>query len=335
MANRMQRTTPRDVEPRWKAAAYARLSREDGAGEISGSVANQLQIIQDFAQSRGNIDIVATYTDDGYSGTIFSRPSFVKMMEDAAKGLFDTIIVKDQSRFGRDYLEVGEWVERRLPAMGVRLYSIADDFDSSRPRDYGTALLFPIKNITNELYAWTTSEKTKASLSTRRRQGICVSNFAPYGYKKDPKNKGHLVIDAEAAAVVRRVFRWRSEGESLAQIAERLNADWVPTPMEYRRSHGSNLSCPFVAKRKRGKPAAKARWQPTQVLRILQNEVYVGTLVQGRTSQGPWGLHESVPLPSDQWDRWPNAHKGIVSAELFRKVQGVGHGSAKVLGGAS
>lgn len=315
MSARVKQVNRRTVKSRWHAVAYARLSRDDGGEGVSGSIENQLQIIKDFARRRGNVRIVATYADDGFSGTMFNRPGFTKMMQDAQTGLFDTIIVKDQSRFGRNYLEVGEWVERRLPAMGIRLYSIADDFDSTKPRDYSTALLFPIKNITNELYAWTTSEKTRASLETRRKQGRCVANFAPYGYMKDPTDKGRLVIDPEAGAIVRHIFEWRRDGLSLNQIATRLNQAGILTPLDFKRSRGSAQSCPFCS-------SEQAKWQPGQVARILENEVYTGTLVQGKRRRGAWGSHVTVSVPRELWDRAEGAHEPIVSKELFLSVQG-------------
>lgn len=311
-SNATGREAGQGVRP-WRAVAYARLSRDDGGEGVSGSIENQLEIIGEFSRSRG-IELVGSYIDDGVSGTTFERPAFKRMIADAERGAFDTIIVKDQSRFGRNYLEMGRWVDLRLPQMGVRLYAIADDFDSMKPRDYGTAIMFPMKNIVGELYAATTSEKTKESLAVRRRQGICVASFAPYGYVKDPEDRGRLLVDDEAARVVRDIFRWRIEGMGAAAIAARLTDQQVPTPLALKRSRGSAQPCPF------GSGRATARWSARQVIRILVNEVYLGDLVQGKSCRSSWRSRRRVRRPPEEWERALGAHEAIVDRRSFEVV---------------
>ena len=294
----------------WKVAAYLRLSREDDRDGQSASITAQERIVRDWARDAGH-EIVAVYRDDGYSGTSFERPGFARMIDDARAGAFDTIAVKDQSRFGRDYLNFGRWVDMELPAMGVRFYSIAEDFDSSRPRDYGTALKFPIVNITNEMYAANSSEKTKQSLAMRRRNGMYVGNFAPYGYAKDPADNSKLVIDPVAADTVRRMFRWRLEGMSPGAIADALNSMGVACPLDHKRASGSRQANPF-------KVYERSRWDATQVARLLANEVYMGTLAQGRRHTVSWRVHRVVDTPDDEVVRIEGGAPAIVDTRTFR-----------------
>ena len=294
----------------WKVAAYLRLSREDDREGQSASITAQERIVRDWARDAGH-EVVAVYKDDGYTGTSFDRPGFARMIEDARAGAFDTIAVKDQSRFGRDYLNFGRWVDAELPAMGVRFYSIAEDFDSSRPRDYGTALKFPIVNITNEMYAANSSQKVKQSLDMRRRNGMFVGNFAPYGYAKDPADNSRLVIDPVAADNVRRIFRWRLEGMSPRAIADALNSMAVPCPLDHKRAGGSRQANPF-------KVYERSRWDATQVARLLANEVYMGTLAQGKRHTVSWRVHRVVETPDDEVVRVEGGAPAIVDARTFR-----------------
>lgn len=299
----------------WKVAAYLRLSREDERDGESASITAQERIVRDWARDNGH-DVVAVYRDDGYTGTSFERPGFLQMIADARQGAFDTIAVKDQSRFGRDYLNFGRWVDMELPSMGVRFYSIAEGFDSSAPRDYGTALKFPIVNITNEMYAANSSEKTKQSLDMRRRNGMYVGNFAPYGYLKDPADHSKLVIDPVAADVVRRAFRWRLEGMSPGAIADALNAMSVPCPLDLKHSRGFKQANPF-------KVYERSRWDGTQVARMLANEIYMGTLAQGKRHTVSWRVHRVVPTPDDEVVRVDGAVPAIVDGRTFRLVADV------------
>lgn len=297
----------------WKAVGYVRLSREDEAAGESGSIANQRIQIEEWAAARGNVQLLSFYADDGYSGARFDRPAFERMMDDAKLHRFDTIVVKDLSRFGRSYLDCGNLIERELPRLGIRLYSIGDNFDSMERFDLNTALLLPMKNLINEMHVATTSEKVRASLTAKRQRGEFVGNWAPYGYAKDRLDKHRLVVDEEAARVVRMVFAWRLEGWSSAAIARALNKLCIPCPSQHRNCSGQAYSTCFAGE--------NPQWHAKTVLRILRDETYTGTLVQGKTRRPNWRLRTALPVPQEDWHRTPNAHEAIVDSTSFAQVQ--------------
>lgn len=298
----------------WLVASYVRLSREDQIYGESNSIQNQRKLIEDWAQERSDVIIVAEYTDDGYSGATFERPGFQQMIQDAKKGLFNTIVVKDLSRFGRSYLDCGSWIERDLPRLGVRLYSITDNFDNMQTWDYNMALLLPMKNLMNEMHVITTSEKVRMSLDAKRRRGECVANFVPYGYKKSASDPHRLEIDDEAAEVVQRIFKWRLNGYSARAIARMLNNLNVPCPTLRKRELGLRYQNSFCSKE-------QPHWHAKTVLRILRNEEYTGTLVQGKTRRPNWRMHIEAPVPPELWQRSTDTHEAIVSKEMFHKVE--------------
>lgn len=298
----------------WKAALYARISHEDEALGESDSITGQKRFLEDWAARRGDVEVVTCYADDGWSGANFERPGFERMLADARTGLFDTIVVKDLSRFGRSYLDCGRLIERELPKLGVRLYSVTDDFDSAREWDYNTAIVFPIKNLINEMHVITTSEKVRTSLAAKRERGECTANFAPYGYAKDPNDRHRLVVDEPAAEVVRAIFRWRLDGTSASEIARKLDRNGVPCPSEYKRQQGLRYYNGL-------QHAETPRWHVQTVMRILRNEAYTGTLVQGKRRRPSWRTGTALPVEPERWQRTANAHEPIVTSEEFQKVK--------------
>lgn len=303
-----------DDKRKWRAANYARLSRDDGCDGYSESIIGQQKIIEKWAASRPDVQLVASYTDDGYSGATFERPGFLQMIEDARAGMFNTIIVKDLSRFCRSYLDCGTWIERKLPKLGVRLYSISDDFDSMREWDYDMAILFPFKNLVNEMQVITTSQKVRASLEAKRQRGEFVRNFAPYGYVKDPQDKHKLVVDAEAAVVVVRIFADFIGGKPASRIARELNDEGIDPPSVHRKRLGQNNRTNFDS-------AKPPQWHAQTVLRILRDDVYTGLLVQGKTRKASWRAKQYMSVPPEQWARTPDAHEPLVSKAGFAAVQ--------------
>ena len=303
-----------DEKRKWRAASYARLSRDDGNDGYSESIVGQQKLIEKWVASRPDVHLVASYADDGYSGATFERPGFIQMIEDARAGMFDTIIVKDLSRFGRSYLDCGTWIERELPKLGVRLYSISDDFDSMKEWDYDMAILFPFKNLVNEMQVITTSQKVRASLEAKRQRGEFVRNFAPYGYVKDPNDKHKLVVDADAAAVVVRIFSDFISGKAASQIARELNDEGVEPPSAHRKRLGQNYHTNFNSKK-------VPQWHAQTVLRILRDETYTGLLAQGKTRKTSWRMKQSISVPPEQWARTPDAHEPLVSEVDFAAVQ--------------
>jgi len=298
----------------WKVASYVRLSREDGVNGESNSISSQRKIIEDWAREQPNVALVAEYVDDGYSGATFDRPGFKRMIADARNGRFNTIVVKDLSRFGRSYLDCGSWIERELPRMGIRLFSISDNFDSMTRWDYNMSLLLPMKNLMNEMQVITTSEKVRTSLSAKRARGEFVANFAPYGYEKDPFDRHRLVPDPLAADVVRRVFSLFLGGESASCIARRLNSESIPSPAKYRAMNGSRYRTCFSGQK-------ESSWHASSVLRILRNETYTGTLIQGKTCCANWRTHVYTPVQPDEWQKIDGSHEAIVSKTEFLDAQ--------------
>ena len=308
-------TLPRSAR-RYRAAAYARLSVDDNTLGTSNSIINQLALIKDFAEGRDDLDIVGEYSDDGYSGSNFvDRPEWNRLIGDIEEGRIDCIVVKDLSRLGRDHLGVQRYLDQIFPAIGVRFIAVNDDYDSSAPKTNADGLMLPIKNLFNSMYCRDASLKTKASLAAKRKRGEFVGSFAPYGYKKgEGRDRGRLVVDPEPAGIVRRIFDCRIGGMSAAGIAEMLNEAFVPCPLEYFRVEGQVRSANFQRRE-------KAAWSARIVLRILANDVYAGTLVQGKTRKPDFRSKAIVRVDESEWDVCRDAHEPIVDAETFELAQ--------------
>lgn len=262
----------------YNAAAYVRLSKEDlisisGARTESNSISNQKQLILDFVKDKTDIKIVSIREDDGYTGTDYDRPDFQRMMDDIRAGIVNCVIVKDLSRFGREYINAGKYIDRLFPYYGVRLISINDGIDTIT-RSSSDDFNIMVKNLMNDNYCRDISIKIRSQLQVKRKNGEFIGAFAPYGYEKSEEDKNKLVIDVYAAEVVRDIFRWKLEGLNPDTIARKLNEQGVLSPMEYKKSRGLSYKTSFKTK-------SKAQWVPMAVRRILTNPVYVGTLVQG------------------------------------------------------
>jgi len=303
----------------YHAAIYVRLSKEDGdvAGASkaeSNSISNQRELIRDFLKDKKDIVVVSERVDDGYSGSSFERPSFKLMMEDIKKGVVDCVVVKDLSRFGREYIDSGRYIERLFPAMGVRFIAVNDHYDSLKGDDQGDEILVPFKNLINDAYCRDISVKIRSHLEVKRRNGEFIGAFAPYGYQKDGEYRHRLVVDAYAAGVVRDIFRMKLHGMSQDAIAGKLNRDGILSPMEYKNSMGINFRTVFRAK-------AASGWSPVAVRRILENEVYIGNLVQGRQSTPNHKVKKSIRKDKGDWVRVEKNHEPVVSERDFAVVQ--------------
>lgn len=295
----------------WRAGLYIRLSREDGDKEESESVASQRALLSDFVDLAPDIEPCGVYVDDGFTGTNFDRPDFARMMEDVRARAINCVIVKDLSRLGRNYIEVGRYIENIFPFLNVRFISVGDMLDSVGNPQAMNTLIVPFKNLINDEYCRDISNKVRASLDLRRRQGQFIGSFAAYGYGKDPADHHHLVIDDEAARVVRDIYQWFISGMSVLGIARRLNASGVPNPTAYKEG------CGLATHRAGG----ASLWQDSSVRRILQNRVYTGCLVQGRNRTRSYKLQTPVPVPEREWFISPGAHEAIISTEDFEKAQ--------------
>lgn len=303
----------------YHAAIYVRLSKEDGdvanaAKAESNSISNQKNLIRDFLKDKEDIVVVSERVDDGYSGSNFERPAFKMMMEDIKKGIVDCVVVKDLSRFGREYIDSGRYIERLFPALGVRFIAINDNYDSLDGKDQADEIIIPFKNLINDAYCRDISVKIRSHLEVKRRNGEFIGAFAPYGYKKAENDRNTLVIDPVAAGVVKDIFRMKLHGLSQDAIANKLNEAGIPSPMEYKSETGSNYRTSF-------KTSEKAVWSSVTVRRILENELYIGNLVQGRQTTPNHKVKKTVLKPEGDWVRREKNHEPVVSDRDFSIVQ--------------
>lgn len=295
-------------------ASYSRLSQDDGDKEESNSIVNQKALIRDFMSEYPELQLVEEYADDGFSGVNFERPDFKRMMQDVKSQRINCIIVKDLSRFGRNYIETGKYLEQVFPFLGVRFIAINDSIDTSRAQSDAEQFVLPFKNLFNDSYCKDISTKVRSQLAIKRKNGDFVGSFASYGYVKDPGNHNQLIIDPEAAEVVRSIFTWKIQGLSAERISDKLNSLGVLCPMEYKRLHGMKVSTNF-------RTNDKAKWSPVSVLRILKNELYVGVTTQGKTTTPSYKIKRLVEKPESEWDRVEGTHEAIISQDVFDAVQ--------------
>lgn len=301
----------------YQVAAYLRLSKEDtdiGFGKLeSDSIMTQRDFIDSFVREHDNMEIYSFYIDSGYSGTSFERPQFKQMIKDVKEGKINCIIVKDLSRFGRDYIEVGQWVQKIFPALSVRFIAITDQFDTLMADNTDIFLRFPIKNFINESYSRDISQKVRSHQEIKRERGEFIGAFTVYGYKKDPQNKNQLIPDEYAADIVRYIFKWRICGMSMSAIARRLNDKGILSPLEYKKAHGENFTTGFVT-------GVKSVWSTVAVKRILENEIYTGTMIQGKSKILSYKIKKVIQKSEEEWVQVKNTHKAIISRAEFEAV---------------
>lgn len=303
----------------YHAAIYVRLSKEDGdvsnaVKAESNSISNQKNLIRDFLKDKEDIEVVSERVDDGYSGSNFERPAFKLMLEDIKKGIVDCVIVKDLSRFGREYIDSGRYIERLFPALGVRFIAINDNYDSLNGKEQADEIIIPLKNLINDAYCRDISVKIRSHLEVKRKNGEFIGSFAPYGYRKSENDRNSLIIDPIAAGIVKDIFRMKLHGLSQDAIANRLNDMGVLSPMEYKSATGSNYQTSF-------KTSDKAVWSSVTVRRILENELYIGNLVQGRQTTPNHKVKKTVLKPEKDWVRIEKNHEAIISDRDFSIVQ--------------
>jgi len=300
----------------WNATLYLRLSRDDGDKEESNSITGQRELLRDYISQRPEFREYAVRVDDGFSGSTFERPSFQKMIEDVKAGRTDCIIVKDLSRFGRNYLDAGEYIEKIFPFLGVRFIAVNDNYDSLGDKKASDDLIIPFKNLINEAYCRDISVKIRSQLEIKRKNGQFLGSFATFGYLKDEQNKNKLVVDQYAADIVRDIFKWKLEGVSPQDIADALNKLGVLSPMEYKRSLGMKFTTSF-------KTNAKAVWSAGTVIRVLKNPIYTGVLVQGKETTPSYKVHKRVTKDESEWTVIEDSHEAIISKIDFDSVQKV------------
>lgn len=293
----------------FNTALYIRLSREDGDKEESDSIGNQRKMLTEYIKGHEELVLHDSYVDDGYSGTNFNRPGFKRMIEDIEKGIVNCVIVKDLSRFGRDYIDTGKYLERYFPDNDVRFVAVTDNIDSFK---HSYDMLLPIKNVFNEQYARDISKKVQTSFKTKQQAGEFVGAFTSYGYKKSLQDRHKLVIDEYAAAVVRRIFQLYVNGNGKVKIAHILNDEDIPCPSEYKKLSGENYAnCNRLEK--------TSYWTYSTINVILKNEMYAGNMVQGKTKRRMKG--KAKPLEQDDWIVVKNTHEPIINQDIWNKSQ--------------
>ena len=292
----------------YKAALYCRLSVDDGNFGGSVSIETQKILLEQYCKDHKITDY-KFYCDDGCSGTNFDRPSFKKMLSDIDEGKINLVIVKDLSRFGRNYVEAGMYVQRFTDS-NIRFIAADDNYDSLVNSD---DLLFPIKNVVNEMYARDVSKKTKAAKKAKARDGQFIGSKAPFGYKIDPNDRHHLIVDEPAAQVVKRIFRLASDGVGYNKMAKIFREEKVLTPIAY-----FNLNNPDYFKSDYWRK--EFDWHVTSIRAILNNEVYLGKLVYGKQRNKSMKSKEKVRNPKEDWIVVENCHEPIITQELWDTV---------------
>lgn len=297
----------------FKAAEYYRLSHNDDKATESDSIANQRKQLKTFIENQPDIESISEWVDDGVSGILFDRPAFKQMMAEIESGRINCIIVKDLSRFGREYIETGRYLRRILPACGVRFIAVNDNIDTLKDKD--DDIIISVKTVINDAYCRDISAKTRSALNIKRENGDYVGACPIYGYAKDMDNHNRLVIDEYPAGVVQEIFRMKIDGMSALKIAEALNSLGVLSPMEYKKSRG----LPYP----KGGFADKdgAQWSPNTVIRILHDETYTGMLMQGRSGKVNHKIQDIINKPKHEWKITDNAHEAIIEQHDYDLVQ--------------
>lgn len=294
----------------YHAAVYARLSKEDERAGDSVSIESQVAMLTKYVSDNG-WEHTATYKDDGYSGTSFDRPGFSEMMSRVRKGEINLVVVKDLSRFGRDYLEVGQYIDVIFPALGCRFIAVNDNVDTIRNSNDMMAIF---KNVMNDFYARDTSAKIRAVRKSSCRSGRYMGAFAPYGYVKDPADRHRFLIDEPAAEVVRWIFTLRAGGIGCLKIARELNEKGILPPRTYYFDAKGQAN-PFGR--------TNRKWNDCTVRRILENEAYLGHTVQHKEERLSYKDHRTKAVSPEEWIRVENTHEPIISKELWDECRQV------------
>lgn len=302
---------------RWKLAQYIRLSKEDinRGKDDSNSVTNQKALLDDYYQQ--HIDEFEStqppYVDDGYTGTDTNRDSFQRLLSDIYAKKVNCVIVKDLSRLSRNYTDAGSLIENLFVQMNVRFISLAEGIDSYLNPDSISNLIVPITNVINDNFCYQTSKKIRQVFDMKRRNGEFIGGFAAYGYTKNPKDKNALIVDEEAAEIVKNIYEWFLDGMSKNAIVHNLNDRGILCPSEYKKSKGLNYQNPSGSER--------PLWSSKTVSDILKNRLYVGDMVQGRQRVKSYKIHTQEQVPENEWYIVENTHEPIIERPILEKVQ--------------
>jgi site-specific DNA recombinase len=292
----------------FKTGLYVRLSIEDVRDrKDSDSIENQTYLLKQFVEKRPFLQIYSIYTDNGEKGTNFDRPEFNRLMDDVKAGRVNCIVVKDLSRFGRDYLETGNYLEKIFPFLGVRFISINDNYDSFNPENSNEGLIISLKNLLNDVYTKDISKKIISTFRERQSKGEFLGAHVPYGYSRPDDGTYKLVVDEEAALVIRQIYQWKVEGLSDTTIARRLNDMGIPSPSKYKYLKGEWKNARYN----------NNIWQRQAIKAITENEVYLGHKIYGKIQASLYEGKRKSRVPRDEWTIIENDHEPIIDQETF------------------
>ena len=304
-------STPTRTVRRWNMGGYIRLSREDlkRGSDDSNSVKNQRDLLRDFYQKHiDEFSDMTEYVDDGHTGTDAERESFQRLLADVMSGRITCVVVKDLSRFARNYSDAGSLIDNLFVQMGVRFISLAENVDSYRDPDSVNNIIVPITNVMNDNYCYQTSKKIRQVFDYKRRDGQYIGAFAPYGYVKDPKDKHRLIVDPDAAEVVKLIFTRFLQGGSKRAIALYLNEHGVPSPAAYKQMKGLPVST---------HGSDDPMWGGRMIHSILTNPTYTGDLAQGRSRVKSYKVHQIETVPREEWVQVAGTHEAIIDYLFF------------------
>lgn len=295
----------------YRKGGYIRLSVEDSGKPGADTIYAQRDLVLKYIESQSDMTYCGMYCDNGRTGTNFERPEFERLMLDIREGRIDCVVVKDLSRFGRNYLETGNYLERIFPFLNVRFVAVNDGFDTLTAERNADGYIVPLKNIINGAYSRDISRKSSSALATKQRKGEFIGSWAPYGYQKSAADNHKLELNAETAPIVRMIFQWRASGVSYLQIARKLNEMGIPSPSRYHYMRGEVKAERY----------ANSVWHVPIIKIILQSETYLGHMVQGRTYNSLPEGKKLCKRPKSEWVIVPNTHEPLIDEETFRIVQ--------------
>ncbi len=299
------------TQKQYRTAAYIRLSVEDSGKPGSDTIEGQKNLLLSYIENDPELLLCGLFCDNGRTGTDFERPEFEKLMEKVKHGEIDCIVVKDLSRFGRNYKETGNYLERIFPFLGIRFIAVNDAFDTLTAERGADGYIVPLKNLINEVYSKDISKKSGSALETKQRKGDFIGAWAPYGYRKSADDPHRLEPDEVTAPIIRQIFAWRSEGVSVGKIAKRLNDAGIASPSAYLYNSGICTTEKYKG----------VTWNHQAVKNILSRQVYIGHMVQGVKRQSFYESRGQYKKPKEDWIIVENTHEPIVNIEIFDKVQ--------------
>lgn len=302
---------PAQAQKQYRTAAYVRLSVEDSGKPGADTIEGQKNLLLHFIENEKSLSLYGLFCDNGRTGTDFERPEFEKLMEAVKHGEVDCIVVKDLSRFGRNYKETGNYLERIFPFLGVRFIAVNDGFDTLTAERGADGYLVPLKNLINEVYSKDISKKSGSALATKQKNGDFIGAWAPYGYRKCADDPHKLEPDEATAPIMRQIFQWRVDGMSVTRIAKKLNDSGIPSPSAYLYNTG-------VCKTEKYNGAI---WHIQAVKIILTRQVYIGHMVQGTKRQSFYEKRRQYKKPQEEWVIVENTHEPIIDRDTFEKVQ--------------